>query len=177
MVPYSGFKGDYQSLQSLGDLIIGGKVYNAPLLADDGADALYPEGAAVTKMPDYTFKNVEVTYGDGTKDTVMDAPYLVVNYAHQIRTLTFELLDGNGAVVDTLSESEYLARNCTNDLSKTSATCDAYTLLDWDGKLTGGKDAPAGVYSLRVRALKPLGDVGNPAHTEVYTSQQFKVVR
>ena len=26
-------------------------------------------------------------------------------------------------------------------------------------------------------ALKPLGEVGNPADTEVYTSQKFKVVR
>lgn len=177
VVPYSGFKGDYQTLQSLGDLIIGGTKYNAPLLADDAKDALYPEGAALPDMPDYTFKDVEVTSSDGSKDTVMDAPYLVVNFAHQIRTLTFDLLNEDGAVVQTLRQSDYLARNCTNDLSKASATCDAYDLLRWDGKLTGGKEAPAGVYSLRVRALKPLGDVSNPAHTEVYTSQKFRVVR
>lgn len=177
VVPYSGFKGDYQSLQSLGDLIISGKAYNAPLLADDADDALYPEGAALPDMPDYTFKDVEVTYSDGSKDTVMDAPYLVVNYAHQIRTLTFDLLDNNGAVVQTLRQSDYLARNCTNDLAKASDSCDAYDLLKWDGKLKGGKDAPAGVYSLRVSALKPLGDASNPAHTEIYSSQKFKVVR
>ncbi|OLV20250.1 S8 family serine peptidase [Deinococcus marmoris] len=177
VVPYAGFKGDYQSLQSLGDLIIGGTKYNAPLLADDGDDALYPEGAATTTMPDYTFKPVEVTYSDGTKDTVMDAPYLAANFAHQVRTLTFDLLDGNGAVVDTLAKEEYLARNCTNDLSKQSDSCDALSLFKWDGKLTGGKDAPAGVYSLRLSALKPLGDPSNPAHTEVYTSQKFKVLR
>ncbi len=174
VVPYSGFKGDYQSLQSMGDLIIGGAKYNAPLLADDVDDALYPEGAAAPMMPDYTFKNVVV---DGVKDPVMDAPYLVVNLAHQIRTLTYDLLDGNGAVVDTLSEYDYLGRSCTNDLSKRSASCGAFEIFDWDGKLTNGKDAPAGVYSLRLKALKPLGDVSNPAHTEVYTSQQFKVVR
>ncbi|MFK7602674.1 S8 family serine peptidase [Deinococcus sp. SM5_A1] len=177
VVPYSGFKGDYQSLQSLGDLIIGGTKYNAPLLVDDAEDALYPEGAALPALPDYTFKKVEVTYSDGTKATVTDAPYLVTNFAHQIRTLTFDLLDGNGAVVDTLSQSDYLARNCTNDLAKQSASCDAYSLLDWDGKLSNGKDAPAGTYALRLRALKPLGDASNPAHTETYTSQQFKVVR
>lgn len=177
VVPYSGFKGDYQSLQSLGDLIISGKTYNAPLLADDAKDALYPEGAALPDMPDYTFKDMEVTYSDGSKDTVMDAPYLVVNYAHQIRTLTFDLLDSNGTVVQTLRQSDYLARNCTNDLSKASDSCDAYDLLKWDGKLKDGKDAPAGVYSLRVSALKPLGDASNPAHTEIYSSQKFKVVR
>jgi minor extracellular serine protease Vpr len=177
VVPYAGFKGDYQSLQSLGDLIIGGQRYNAPLLADDAADALYPEGAALPALPDYTFKDVEVTYGDGTTATVMDAPYLVVNLAHQIRKLTFELLDANGAVVDTLDESEYLARDCTNNLASASATCGAYNLLSWDGKLSDGSAASNGLYQLRLRALKPLGDESNPAHTEVYTSQRFAVVR
>lgn len=177
VVPYAGFKGDYQSVQALGDLIIGGTKYNAPLLADDGADALYPEGAALAALPDYTFKNVEVSASDGSKTTVMDAPYLVVNYAHQIRRLTVELLDGNGAVVDTLAEDEYLGRHCTNDLSKTSSTCRAYSLLSWDGKLGDGRDAPSGIYQLRVRALKPLGDESNPAHSEVYTSQKFAVLR
>ncbi len=164
VVPYAGFKGDYQSLQSLGDLIIGGTKYNAPLLADDGAEELYPEGATLSSLPDYTFQNG-------------DAPYLVVNFAHQIRTLTFELLDGNGAVVETLSRNEYLGRDCTNDLSKASSTCGAYNIFDWDGKLSNGQDAPTGVYQLRLKALKPLGDLSNPAHTEVYTSQRFAVLR
>ncbi|GGL97481.1 S8 family serine peptidase [Deinococcus aerophilus] len=164
VVPYAGFKGDYQSLQSLGDLIISGTKYNAPLLADDAADALYPEGEVLNSLPDYTFQNG-------------DAPYLVVNFAHQIRTLTFELLDGNGAVIETLFRDEYLGRNCTNDLSKASSTCRAYSILDWDGKFSNGQDAPTGVYQLRLKALKPLGELNNPAHTEVYTSQRFAVLR
>ncbi|MFC4638790.1 S8 family serine peptidase [Deinococcus hohokamensis] len=177
VVPYMGFKGDYQTLASFGDLIIGGTKYNAPLLGDDVADELYQEGQPLSAMPDYTFKNVEITNSNGTKDTVLDAPYLIVNYAHQIRTLTFELLDANGTVVDTLEKAEYLGRHCTNNLANVSSSCDAYSLLSWDGKLSNGKDAANGVYQLRLRALKPLGDVNVAAHTEIYTSQKFEVKR
>lgn len=177
VVPYGGFKGDYQSLASFGNLILGGKSYPAPWLVDDAADTFYVKGQTLTTTPDYTFKNVEVTFSDGSKDTVMDAPYLLVNLAHQIRTMTFELLDGSGNVVDTLSKEDYLGRNCTNDFAKRTSTCSAYYPLSWDGKLSNGKEAPNGTYQLRLKALKPLGDESNPAHTEVYTSQKFDVKR
>ena len=49
--------------------------------------------------------------------------------------------------------------------------------VSWDGKLSNGKEAPNGTYQLRLKALKPLGDESNPAHTEVYTSQKFDVKR
>ncbi|EYB67380.1 peptidase S8/S53 subtilisin kexin sedolisin [Deinococcus phoenicis] len=169
VVPYSGFKGDYQKMASFGDLYNNGKLYGAaPMLGDDVAGVDYPKGVTLSEMPDYTFKMV---------GKYMDAPYLIANFAHQIRKLTFELLDANGAVIDTLSQNEYLGRHCTNDLAKVSATCDAYNLFDWDGKLSNGSEAPAGVYQLRLKALKPLGDESNTAHTEIYTSQKFKVVR
>lgn len=178
VVPYGGFKGDYQSLKSFGDVTLDGKNrLNFPLLVDDAADDFYQEGQILNGVPDYTFKKVEVTYGDGTKATVLDAPYLLVNLAHQIRTLTFELLDANGAVVDTLGKYDYLSRDCTDDYTKTSSTCTAFESFDWDGKLSNGQDAPNGLYQLRLRALKPLADESNPAHTEVYTSQRFAVVR
>ncbi|MBI0446617.1 S8 family serine peptidase [Deinococcus sp. DB0503] len=178
VVPYGGFKGDYQSLKSFGDVTLDGKTrLNFPILVDDAADDFYQEGQTLNAVPDYTFKKVEVTYSDGTKATVLDAPYLLANLAHQIRTLTFELLDANGNVVDTLGKYNYLSRDCTDDYTKTSSTCTAFEAFDWDGKLSNGQDAPNGLYQLRLRALKPLGDESNPAHTEVYTSQRFAVVR
>ncbi|WP_027463901.1 S8 family serine peptidase [Deinococcus ficus] len=174
VVPYAGFKGDYQSLASFGNLIISGATYNAPLFADDGADSLYEEGEAVTTPIDFTFKDVTIP---GTTTTTFDAPYIVVNFAHQIRTLSMELLDANGTVVDTLFTEDYVGRHCTNNLANVTSSCRAYTTLDWDGKLSNGQDAAAGVYQLRLKALKPQGDASNPAHTEVYTSQQFTVIR
>ncbi|GAA5501235.1 hypothetical protein Dxin01_00967 [Deinococcus xinjiangensis] len=178
VVPYGGFKGDYQSLASFNPtMILGGKAYPQPWLVDDAADDFYTKGQTLATMPDYTFKKVDVTDSDGKVTQVMDAPYLLVSKAQQIRKLTFELLDANGAVVDTLAKDEYLGRSCTNNWANKSSSCDVYDVYNWDGKLSNGTAAPAGTYQLRLRALKPLGDESNPAHTEVYTSQQFKVVR
>lgn len=183
VVPYGGFKGDYRSMPAYGKLIAGKSVFATPILFDEVEDALYARDAVPETMPDYTFKDVEVTDSDGKKTNVFDAPYLWVNLTQQVRRLTVEVLDANGTVVRTIRNDQYLGRSCTNDLSKVSDTCDAYNEYRWNGKLqsnpdgTPGPDAPAGVYQLRVTALRPLGEEGNSAHTEVYVSPKFKVVR
>ena len=110
-------------------------------------------------------------------ELTLDAPYVIAQISHQARKLTMELLDGNGAVVDTLLKQEYLGRNCTNDVSKTSSTCDAYNTYSWDGKLSNGSAAANGTYQLRVKVLKALGDESVASDTEVYTSQKFTVAR
>lgn len=165
-VPYSGFKGDYQKIKVLGDVKIGNSVYNFPALGDDVGDALYEEGEGLSYLPDYTFKKV----GD-----YMDAPYVLAQFSHQSRRVTFELLDASGAVKDTIAVYNYWGRNATNVYVDSKS--DAFDTFNWDGKLSDGSDAPSGVYQLRLRVLKALGDESNPDHTEVYSSQKFAVVR
>jgi len=176
VVPYGGFVGDYQSIQVLGNLIVGGKSQDFPALGDDVADTYYTEGQTVANPIDYTFKQVAL---DAAKpnELTLDAPYVIAQISHQARKLTMELLDGNGAVVDTLLKQEYLGRNCTNDVSKTSSTCDAYNTYSWDGKLSNGSAAANGTYQLRVKVLKALGDESVASDTETYTSQKFTVAR
>nr|WP_184028712.1 S8 family serine peptidase [Deinococcus budaensis] len=174
-VPYSGFKGDYQSIKVLGDVRIGNAVYNFPALTDDAADELYQEGEVPAALPDYTFKKVDVKDSAGKVFSVMDAPAVLANFAHQSRRVTLELLDASGAVRDTIAVYNYWGRNATNVYA--DATSDAFDTFAWDGKLSGGSEAPAGQYQLRLRVLKALGDESNPAHTETYTSQKFNVVR
>nr|WP_304524142.1 S8 family serine peptidase [Deinococcus betulae] len=176
VIPYGGFKGDYQSIQVLGNLIVNGTSQNFPALADDVANTYYTEGQNVTTPIDYTFKDVAV---DPSKpnELTMDAPYIIAQLSHQSRRLTLDLLDANGTVMEKLRTEEYLGRNCTNNLALASSTCDAFFNLEWDGKLSNGKDAPNGVYQLRLKVLKALGDESVESDTEVYTSQKFTVAR
>lgn len=164
VIPYSGFKGDYQSIQVLGNLIIGGTSYNFPALYDPKEDVFYEEGEAVTAIPDYTM----------TSD---DQPTILAQLSHQSRRIRLDVLDSTGNLVDTVAEYNYNARNCTNNLANVTSTCDAYSSFNWDGKLSNGNNAPNGVYELRLRVLKALGDESNAADTETYTSQNFAVVR
>jgi len=161
-VPYAGFKGDYQSLQVLGDVIIGGKTYDFPALEDPKEDVLYLEKEQPKALPDYTFVD-------------NDKPQILANLAHQSRRITLELLDANGALKDTIAVYNHVERNTTNVY--TGDDSDAFATFAWDGKLSDGSVAANGVYQLRLRVLKALGDESNPAHTETYTSQRFAVVR
>jgi hypothetical protein len=164
VIPYGGFKGDYQSIQVLGNLIVGGQSQDFPALIDDAADDYYTEGQEVATPIDYTM-------AEG------DAPYILAQISHQARKLTLELLDGNGMVIETLGKQEYLGRSCTNNLALTSDRCDAFNTYRWDGKLSNGKDAPNGTYQLRIKVLKALGDESVESDTEVYTTQKFTVAR
>ena len=176
VVPYSGFKGDYQSIQVLGNEIIGSQTYDFPALYDEREDEFYPEGAAVTTPPEFTFARYAA---DPAKPTVLstDQPSLLVQVSHQARSLNVDLLDANGTLIETISRQEYLGRNCSNNVALESSTCDVYNQYSWDGKLANGSNAADGTYKLRVRVLKALGDASNPADTETYTSQAFTVKR
>ena len=164
VVPYSGFKGDYQSIQVLGNVTLNGTTYDFPALYDRKEGSFYPENEAATPAPDFTFVG-------------NDLPVLLVQLSHQSRQLDMELLDANGTLIETLSSESYLGRTCTNNTALASDTCAAYTTYSWDGKLANGTNAANGTYKLRVRVLKALGDASNPADTETYTSQAFTVKR
>ena len=169
-VPYSGFNGDYQSLQVLGDVAIGGALYDFPLFNDGGTDTQYEASENPT---DVSFDFSKTTAADGS--TVFDAPSILVNLAIQSRRLTFDLLDGSGKLVTNLSTENYLPRNATNVYA--SAASDAFFTLGWDGKLADGGNAPNGKYQLRIHILKALGDENTTADTETYASPVFAVAR
>lgn len=176
VVPYSGFKGDYQSIQVLGNEIVNGQTYDFPALYSKRNDVFYAENATVTTPPEFTFASYAA---DPAKPTVLstDRPSVLVQLSHQARRLDVDLLDANGTLIETLATQEYLGRNCTNNAAQKSDTCDIYNEYPWDGKLANGTNAANGSYKLRVRVLKALGDASNPADTETYTSQTFTVKR
>lgn len=176
VVPYSGFKGDYQSIKVLGDEILNGTTYNFPALYDDKEGYFYEEGEAVSAIPDFTFAQFAPDPAKPT-ETYPDVPTLLVQLSHQSRRINLDVLDSNGNLVETIGTYNYNGRNCTNNMNLASSSCDAYSNFDWDGKLNSGKNAPNGVYKLRLRVLKALGDENVAADTETYVSQNFAVVR
>nr|WP_237427637.1 S8 family serine peptidase [Deinococcus xianganensis] len=161
VIPYGGFKGDYQSIQVLGDTRWGSYTANFPALNDAKGEYWYEENEVPSGVIDYTM----------AED---DRPQVWAHFAHQARRVTFEVLDANGMLVDTLGVYNYLRRNATNVVT---ADADDYFTFNWDGKLTDGKTAPNGNYKLRLRVLKALGDESVASDTEVYTSQTFTVAR
>jgi minor extracellular serine protease Vpr len=169
-VPYSGFYGDYQSIQALGDVNIGAKLYDFPLFEDGGTGADYEANENPT---DISFDFSTTKAADGT--TVFSAPSVLVNLAHQSRRLSFDLLDGDGKLVTNLSTENYLPRNKNNVLGATAR--DTYFTFPWDGTLADGSKAPNGKYQLRIKVLKALGDENTPADTEIYNSPVFAVAR
>lgn len=161
VVPYSGFKGDYQSIEVLGRASIGGTSYDFPVLYDAKEDVFFEENEAVTTLPDFTM-------------AADDQPSVLAQLSHQAQRITLELLDGNGNVIEQLGNYPYVGRNATNVY--VDSTSDAWDTFGWDGKLKNGA-APNGTYQLRLKVLKALGDESNPKHTETYTSQKFTVKR
>lgn len=162
VVPYSGFKGDYQSIEVLGRVNIGGASYDFPALYDAKEGVFFEENEAVTTLPDFTM-------------AADDQPSVLAQLSHQAQRITLELLDGNGNVIEQLGNYPYVGRNATNVY--VDSTSDAWDAFGWDGKLKGGSNAPNGTYQLRLKVLKALGDESNPKHTETYTSQKFTVKR
>ncbi|THF87691.1 peptidase S8 [Deinococcus sp. KSM4-11] len=144
-IPYSGFKGDYQSIQVLDD----------PGLYDSGTKTAYAETDPVTTPIDFTMAG-------------QDLPLVYFVLDHQARTLRMDVLNSTGATVGNYFTEPYWSRS--------PSTADYYQ-IPWDGTLSDGSSVPNGTYKLRLKVLKALGDPSNPADTETYTSQSFKVAR
>jgi len=65
----------------------------------------------------------------------------------------------------------YLPRNSTSS---------SFFAFPWDGVTQAGRSlytVPNGSYVLKVSILKALGDSGNPAHWETWTSPMFVIAR
>jgi len=149
-VPFSGFKGDYQSIPVLVPTSFG-----FPWLARlvGGSYVNQPGGATYTLASG-------------------DVPYFLLHLDHSVRRLRFEVFEaGSGRSWHRILDTEYVGRN-------SSAT--SFYAFSWDGATFAGKKVyrvPDGIYIVRVSVLKALGDDANPAHWESWTSPLVTIDR
>ena len=154
-VPYAGMAGDYQSLNPIQD---NGNGF--PWLA---------------KLTGTTFNKAAA----GTNFTMQgaDVPYVLLHLEYPVSDLQLWVYKANadGSKGELLSRQPVLTTgNAGRD--------EQFTALSWDGsyKTKKGKkspvaQAPAGAYIIEVRALKALGDKGNPAHWQSVTTPVFSI--
>jgi hypothetical protein len=158
-VPYAGFIGDYQALEVLTPGAFG--VFPALGWTPDGANFGLAGAGDVFTMQGF------------------DIPYILLHLHHQSRLMTVEVFKADGIPVHpvyyTAIVEEYLPRN---------ATSAGFFAFPWDGTRlhSGGnkpksKAVPDGDYYLVVNILKALGDPGNPAHWETFTTPIFEIDR
>ncbi len=149
-VPFAGFVGDYQSIQ-----VLTPTPYGFPWLAKLIGTSYYnqPDGATYT-------------LADG------DIPYLLVHLEHQVRRLRMEVFDATtGKAWHRAYEQEYVGRNSTST---------SFFAFSWDGTTTAGKKlytVPDGQYVIKLSVQKALGEDGNPAHWETWTSPVITIDR
>ena len=153
-VPYSGFKGDYQSIHALTPTVNG-----FPWLASRVGTNLVnqPTGATYSMV--------------GT-----DIPFFVFHVDHPVRRLRMEVFDANSGVSQhRLADIEYLGRN---------TGAGSFYSVSWDGTTYTGANRglavttlPDGEYVVKFTVLKALGDESDPAHVESWTSPVITIDR
>jgi subtilisin family serine protease len=155
-VPFSGFKGDYQSTQVLTPTANG-----FPWLAS---------------LAGGTYTNRNAT-GWTYSMVGGDIPYFLMHLDHHSRRIRLEAFDAvTGQSWFRVSDDEYVTR---------SATPGGFFAFTWDGTTFTGKGrnasqlytVPNGTYVVRVSVLKALGDESNPAHWETWTSNVITIAR
>ena len=101
-----------------------------------------------------------------------EIPNVCVHLDHQSRRIRIEEFEAaSGKTWHEALELEYVGRN-------SSAT--GFFALPWDGVTTAGNKTytvPNGNYILKMTVTKALGDEGNPAHTESWTSPVITLAR
>jgi minor extracellular serine protease Vpr len=146
-VPYSGFKGDYQSIQVLTPTASG-----LPLLSRTGAaSGKVPPASSTFTMAD-----------------AANMPKVLVHLDHQARRLRIEVQDTSGKSWHRALDLQYLSRNST------STNFNAYTI---DGTTIAGNKTytlPNGTYTLTLSVQKALG---GDADWETWTSPAFTIAR
>ncbi|MGK3963225.1 S8 family serine peptidase [Sorangium sp. So ce118] len=149
-VPYAGFKGDYQSV---------------PVLKPSGQGAPWlgkMSGGRVTPQP-----------GGATFTLASsDIPYVMVHLDHGAERLTMDVVEAStGKAWGRALELSHVGQ---------SSSATAVTRYGWKGttKLNGRSVVvPDGDYLIKLRALRALGDPGNDAHWETWTSPKITVDR
>ena len=180
-VPYAGFKGDYQSIVAMPSTLPTTPTATPnPRLAKLTActpPALL-RGLDCFGTPTYAVQASGATF---TLTNAFNVPQLLVHLDHQARRMEVEVLKASGQkvhpVFSNVLELDYLPRNSTST---------SFFALPWDGTRVhdrgrGNGDhlkvVPDGQYKLVVKVLKALGDPGNPAHWETWTSPTITIDR
>jgi minor extracellular serine protease Vpr len=170
-VPYAGFKGDYQSIVALPNAPVIGK-QNPPFV---NADLTYTAAPANEVW---------------TLATPDEVPNLLLHFDHQVRRLELQVVNaatGNPVhpVFSNYLVRNFLPRNAQRPPAGGPYAHDENVLaFPWDGTRlhsSGNKNkrkvVEDGQYRIVVKALKALGDPGNPAHWETLTSPTITIDR
>ena len=167
-VPYVGFKGDYQSL---------------PVLTAAGCSlpAVFQIKAGATES--CLGSGISRLGGAGATFTLRgsDFPILLFHLNHQVRRLAVQIYKADGSPVQPTfnyaTQAEFLGRNSAPT---------SFFEFDWDGTRSqdngGGngnhrKAVPNGRYVLKLSALKALGNPGNAADWETFTTPPITIAR
>jgi subtilisin family serine protease len=167
-VPYAGFAGDYQSLTIL----------------QPGAAGAFPTMGRLTGMvsaTDRTPVHTPVAAGASFTMTGGDVPYVLAHFAHQVRKVRVELFaTATNRRVGEVLRDEYRERNSRRTGTTNDVNSDVYMPFAIDGTVKHGnrRDMVAdGSYYAVFSVQKALGDDGNAAHWETWTSQAFTIDR
>jgi minor extracellular serine protease Vpr len=167
-VPYVGFFGDYQSLPVLTSANCGlPAVFQINAGSADGC-----LGPGVSRLG-----------SAGATFTLQgsDFPILLFHLNHQVRRLNIQVFKADGSAVhpvfNYVTQQDFLGRN---------STATTFFEFDWDGTRSQDngvgngdhrKAVPNGRYVLKLSALKALGDAGNSADWETFTTPPITLAR
>lgn len=170
-VPYAAYNGDYQEI----DAMTGGGNDLPWLSRITDCDAF--SGLECVSGGSFENRPEGETYTLGQVDGLPDVPYVLVHFDHHVTRLEMSIVDERtgrpvhprhdiGVAVDQVGRS---------------ATPTAFFSYAWDGTYVNAHgritDVRDGSYRLEVRALKALGDEGNPDHWETWTSPVITIDR
>jgi hypothetical protein len=148
-VPYSGFKGDYQSIVVLRSPV--GTQVNP---------ALRPSASLGPNNP--------ITLDFTNMLTTDDLAFIIFHFDHQVRRLRLEVFAAGGRAYGRVGEFQYLGRN---------STAGGFSVVTWDATDRRGDPVPSGQYVIKLTVEKALAEDGNPAHLETWTSPVITVIR
>jgi minor extracellular serine protease Vpr len=176
-VPYSGYKGDYQSIVAIPTAPVIGKSNGPPFIK---AQQTYAQAAAGHHW---------------TLQSPGEIPNILIHFDHQVRHLELQVVDAATGqpvhpVFSNIVERDFVGRNGLRPPAggpyNTDSTTDDVTAFPWDGTRmhdngVGTPDhrkvVPDGSYKVVVKALKAGGDSKNPAHWETWTTPTIIIDR
>ena len=162
-VPYAGFLGDYQSIVAM------------PIRGN------FPRIAKETAINTFALASPTEVWTLASRDEI---PNVNLHFDHQVRRLEIQVVNAaTGAslhpVFSNVYEQDFLSRNQTATGFFAYPWAGGRLHSNGQGSKAGltWKTVPDGSYKLVVKALKALGDPGNPAHWETWTSPSITIDR
>ena len=150
-VPFSGFKGDYQSI-----VVLTPTANGFPWLARLTGTSFFNKPAGET----YSMADAQ------------NIPYILWHSDHQSRMLRMEAFDAvSNKSWHRVLQFDYFGRN---------STATGFFSIGWDGLTTAGNKlytVPDGSYVIKLTVVKALGDAANPADVETWTSPVITIDR